>query len=81
MIALDSGHERALRAQLPAGGSGQVRLLRSFDQSMAGARDLDVADPYYGDEEGFREVLRQVEAACEGLLEQILARRDAATAR
>jgi protein-tyrosine phosphatase len=54
----------------------KMRLLREFDPASAGApagRDgeqLDVPDPYYG---GFDEVFDLVQAACEGLLDQIRA--------
>jgi protein-tyrosine phosphatase len=44
---------------------GRVRLLRSFDPDADG---VDVPDPYYGDREGFDEVLVMVEAAMPGLL-------------
>ena len=79
VIALDRGHERAVRLLVDAAARRsrtarmpEVRLLRSFDLS-ASPDDLDVADPYYGDEAGFRLVLRQVETACEALLEHLLA--------
>jgi protein-tyrosine phosphatase len=56
----------------------KVKLLREFDPASAadgpGARvsgELDVPDPYYGAPGGFEEVFDLVQAACEGLLEQI----------
>ena len=75
VIALDRGHERALRAWAPDGAArDKVRLLRSFDPAADGAeRDLDVADPYYDGPDEFGEVLLQVEAACEGLLDHVRA--------
>jgi protein-tyrosine phosphatase len=51
----------------------KVRLLREFDPASEGASDLDVPDPYYGGESGFADVFELVQAACEGLLEQIRA--------
>ncbi|MGW1025585.1 low molecular weight protein-tyrosine-phosphatase [Streptomyces sp. NPDC002577] len=67
VIALDSGHLRALRHLAPTPADAEkVRLLRSFDPSAAG--DLDVPDPYYGGLDGFEECLDMVEAASEGLL-------------
>jgi protein-tyrosine phosphatase len=74
VIALDEGHERALRrlARSPE-EAAKIRLLRSFDpDSRVG--DLDVPDPYYGDASGFEEVLRLCEAGCEGLLAEVRAR-------
>ena len=68
LVALDSGHARALSGLgVPA---ERVRLLRSFDPS-AGPDDLDVDDPYYGGEDGFELVLAQVEAAVPGLLDRV----------
>ncbi|ANZ42595.1 protein tyrosine phosphatase [Lentzea guizhouensis] len=62
LVALDSGHARALRRMVDP---ERVRLLRSFDPDADGT---DVPDPYYGDREGFDEVLAMVEAAMPGLL-------------
>lgn len=67
VIALDSGHLKALRALAPTDEDARkVRLLRSYDPGAAG--DLDVPDPYYGGLDGFEECLEMVEAASEGLL-------------
>ncbi|PSM39162.1 protein tyrosine phosphatase [Streptomyces dioscori] len=67
VIALDSGHLRALRRLAPTPADAEkVRLLRSYDVT-AGA-DLDVPDPYYGGMDGFEECLEMVEAASTGLL-------------
>lgn len=67
LVALDSGHEAELR-ELLADDEVEVRLLRSFDPD---ADDVDVADPYYGDDAGFEDVLGQVEAAMPGLVEWV----------
>ncbi|MEU0249003.1 low molecular weight protein-tyrosine-phosphatase [Streptomyces sp. NPDC006235] len=67
VVALDSGHLRALRRLAPTEQDAQkVRLLRSYDPAAGG--DLDVPDPYYGGAEGFEECLGMVEAASAGLL-------------
>lgn len=66
IVALDTGHRRDLaRLGVP---SDRLRLLRSFDPDADGD---DVADPYYGDADGFEEVLTQIEAAVPGLLEWV----------
>ncbi|MFE5618149.1 low molecular weight protein-tyrosine-phosphatase [Streptomyces sp. NPDC056524] len=66
VIALDEGHQRALRALAPTPeDEAKVRLLRSYDPAADG---LDVPDPYYGGTEGFEECLEMVEAASEGVL-------------
>jgi protein-tyrosine phosphatase len=72
IIALDQGHRRDLRRLAPdAEAAGKVRLLREFDP---GARDLDVADPYYSRDSAFEEVREQIEAAVPGLLDHVRAR-------
>ncbi|MDX3802702.1 low molecular weight protein-tyrosine-phosphatase [Streptomyces sp. AK04-3B] len=83
VIALDSGHLRALRGLAPTPeDAAKVRLLRSYARPEAGRRpgagspassdpadgDLDVPDPYYGGREGFEECLEMVEEASDGLL-------------
>lgn len=72
-VALDRGHERALRRIV--GDPERVRLLRSFDPDAGG--DVDVPDPYYGGAAGFEEVVAMVEAAVPGLLERVRAHLDA----
>lgn len=48
-----------------------VRLLRSYDPQGRG--DAEVPDPYFGGEEGFREVQEIVERSCRALLAHIRA--------
>ncbi|MDX8037114.1 low molecular weight protein-tyrosine-phosphatase [Lentzea sp. BCCO 10_0856] len=62
LVALDSGHARALRRMVDP---DRVRLLRSFDPD---ADDVDVPDPYYGDDSGFTDVLVMIEASMPGLI-------------
>lgn len=75
VIALDRGHYRTLRSWATTDADrAKVHLLRSFDPTIdpaSATSDLDVADPYYSGRQAFEEVLAQVEAACEGLLERI----------
>jgi protein-tyrosine phosphatase len=68
LVAMDSGHEKALRALV----GDHVRLLRSFDP--AAGDELDVPDPYYGGPDGFGDVLGMVEAAMPGLLAHVTER-------
>jgi protein-tyrosine phosphatase len=63
VLAMDGENLRALRRLAPTGAD--VRLFRSFDP--AAPEGAEVPDPYYGDGEGFSEVLKMVEAASEGL--------------
>jgi len=80
VVALDEGRLRRLRdlaadADDPDDARAKIVLLRSYDPSAGDAAgdDLDVPDPYYGDSDGFVEVLRQVEVACAGLLASVRA--------
>ncbi|MFG2121709.1 low molecular weight protein-tyrosine-phosphatase [Streptomyces sp. NPDC048710] len=67
VIALDTGHLKALRRLAPTEEDARkVRLLRAYD--TAAGDDLDVPDPYYGGRDGFEECLEMVEAASTGLL-------------
>jgi protein-tyrosine phosphatase len=70
LLAMDSGHESALRRLVA--DPDRVRMLRSFDPDAAG--DLDVPDPYYGDNDGFADVLAMIEAAVPGLLAYVTQR-------
>ena len=74
LLAADRENLAHLRAIAPSEDArAKVRLLREFDPHSAGAPDLDVPDPYYGGPDGFEDVLDLVEAACRGLLDEILA--------
>lgn len=49
----------------------KVKLLRSFDPEADGDGDLDIPEPWYDDEEGFRLVYDIIDAACRGLLAEL----------
>jgi protein-tyrosine phosphatase len=72
LLCADAENVAALRAIAPSGTEDRIRLLRSFDP--AGDGDLDVPDPYYGGDQGFEDVLDQVQAACRGLLSELRSR-------
>ena len=75
LVAMDGENLQDLRAIAPDDDARRrVRLLREFDPASAGAPDLDVPDPYYGGPDGFDEVLDLVEAACRGLLDEVVRR-------
>lgn len=72
VVALDSGHLKALRhlaryADDPQAAAKSIVLLRDFDPEAAEG-DRDVADPYYGGAQGFEDVLAQIERGSAGLL-------------
>jgi protein-tyrosine phosphatase len=69
IIALDQGHRTDLDRMAGDGTDrSKIRLLREFDPD---ARDLDVADPYYGRNSGFDVVREQIEAAVPGLIDHV----------
>lgn len=79
VVALDSGHLEALRALAedtpePATARAKIVLLREHDPKLAPGEAADVADPYYGDADGFVDVLAQVQRSCEALLDVIVER-------
>lgn len=77
IVAMDGSNLHALRRLAPDEGSrAKVRMMREFDPS-ADPVDLDVPDPYYGGRGGFDHVLDLLQAACEGMLDEI----DAGTVR
>ena len=71
ILAADRRNLRDLAALVPEAARPKLHLLREFDPGSAGAPDLDVPDPYYGDGDGFEHVLDLVEAACRGLLDAL----------
>jgi protein-tyrosine phosphatase len=71
ILAADRENLRDLRDVLPEDARAKLHLLREFDPASGG--DLDVPDPYYGDDDGFERVLDLVEAACRGLLDDLRA--------
>lgn len=68
VLAMDAQNLRHL-TQLARGRTHDIRLFRSFDATAGDG--AEVPDPWYGGEEGFREVLDQCERACEGLLAHV----------
>jgi protein-tyrosine phosphatase len=73
LLAMDRSHMTGmLRGGAPP---EKVRMMRSFDPALAGRSDaeLDVPDPYYGGERGFEENYQMLVAACEGMLNTLMA--------
>lgn len=68
ILAMDSRNQADLLAQAPAGGSERVHMLLSFAPERP---EREVPDPYYGGDDGFEAVLDMIEAASQGLLEDI----------
>ncbi|MBD0292313.1 MAG: low molecular weight phosphotyrosine protein phosphatase [Jiangellaceae bacterium] len=45
-----------------------IQMLRAYDPVALASGELDVADPYFGDDAGFTRALAQIEAAVDGLV-------------
>lgn len=76
LLCADRRNVAALLAVAPdAAAAEKVRLLREFDPASVEAGELDVPDPYLG-EDGFEAVLDVIEASCAGLLARLEERRD-----
>jgi low molecular weight protein-tyrosine phosphatase len=72
ILVADSGHLAAVRRLARrVGGAGEIHLMREFDPEAVAAGTLEVDDPYYGDAAAFRRCLREVEAACDGLVQHL----------
>jgi protein-tyrosine phosphatase len=84
VLAMDSRNLVDLRDLAPEHHlRDRARLLRAFDPALAvtdtaggerGPFALDVPDPYYEADDGFRTVFEMVEAACRGLLDHVRTR-------
>lgn len=73
IVAMDRKNRWFLEETAPTPqAKSKVRMLRSYDPDAARRGDVDVPDPYY--DGGFDTVLRMVERACHGLLDDIRGR-------
>ncbi len=61
ILCMDAGHKLILERVAPEGAKHKVVM---FD-------DRDVGDPYYGGDQGFEDVLDQIEAACDRWLARL----------
>lgn len=68
IFALDADNLRALRRLAPAGHAAHLGLLLDMVPGRAGQA---VADPYYGDEQGFERTWEDVAAAARALVERL----------
>lgn len=74
VLAADRGHERTLLRLAPTEEDrAKVRLMRSFDPEAAAADDLDMDDPWWGDDASFDQTYAEVQAAVPGIVESVSA--------
>lgn len=69
ILAMDRSNLRDLEAMRPSGFTGHLGLFLDFAPT---ADVREVPDPYYGGDDGFTHVLDLIEAASDGLLQEIL---------
>jgi protein-tyrosine phosphatase len=68
VLAMDAENRTDLAALSDSDASGRLRLFRDFDPEAPGA---DVPDPYFGESDGFADVLAMVERTCDRIVEEL----------
>ena len=72
VLAADSGHVADLRRLARSEEQrDKVRLLREFDPDARAAGELEMDDPWYGDDAAFDQTYEEVMAAAEGIVEHV----------
>ncbi|KGN37162.1 low molecular weight protein-tyrosine-phosphatase [Knoellia subterranea] len=72
VLAADRGHERVLLRLAPTDEDrAKVRLFRSFDPASVATDDLEMDDPWWGDDADFDRTHAEVVAALPGVLEHV----------
>lgn len=71
LLAMDHSNRADMLDQAPTvGQQAQVRLFREFDPE-ASENDDEVPDPWYGGDDGFRQVLAMIERTTDELVTQL----------
>lgn len=72
VLAADAGHLRELTTLAHTEGQrAKVRMFRSFDPLSAEQDDLEMDDPWYGDDSSFDQTYAEVTAAADGVVEHV----------
>ena len=72
ILTMDEDNLRAVRSLAgELGARSDLALVEPMTSHCRRFRDKEVADPYYGGEQGFEHVLDLLEDACSGLLETL----------
>lgn len=74
ILAMDHANFEALMANATNASQSKVKLLLDFAKDV---RENEVPDPYYGGEKGFDHVINLIESASDGLLNDLLEKREA----
>ena len=65
VLAMDTGHERALKRQVRGDAAGEnITMFRNFDSETDDTDYPDVPDPWYGNLAGFERVFEMVSRTC-----------------
>ena len=74
VLAADAGHLRELTTLARTDEHrAKIRMFRSFDPMPAEQGDLDMDDPWYGDDTAFDQTYAEVTAAAAGVVEHVRA--------
>ncbi len=65
VLAVDRSSLTALESIRPPLGKSRVRLFMAYSTEQ---QDMDIADPYYGNEAGFNNILNFIELGAEGFV-------------
>jgi protein-tyrosine-phosphatase len=65
ILALDHTNLTLLQRMQPESSSAEIHLLRKWDPEQG---DLNVKDPYYGNQQDFAEMFEVIDRACAGLV-------------
>ena len=68
LLVMDDANYQTALERVPAEHRAKIQKLGDFDPDMTGA---DLADPYYGGEDGFPPLLEQTIRACRGFLKDV----------
>lgn len=72
VLAADRGHEHILLQLAPTETDrAKVRLLRSFDPKSIATDDLEMDDPWWGDDASFDQTYAEVRAAVPGVVDHV----------
>ena len=69
IIAMDQSHLNWLMENKPLECSSNIDLLMNFDQNSPS--NVDIEDPYYGGEKGFKLVIEKIQCGIDKLIEHI----------
>jgi protein-tyrosine phosphatase len=73
VLALDRDNLAELHRLAPDDASrDKIQMLRAYDPRALASGDLDVHDPYYGDDHGFTRALDEIVPAVDGLVHALV---------